>query len=79
MPSFWQWKHRKELPMLVLAREVGELIRIGDDIIIQVVRSTVGKVRLGITAPRDITVHREEIYEAIKRGKDSGHDNTSGN
>jgi carbon storage regulator len=61
--------------MLVLARDVGESIRIGDDIIIQVVTSSSGKLRLGITAPKDIPVHREEIYAAIKHGEDSDHDN----
>ena len=57
--------------MLVLARDVGESIRIGDDIIIQVVFLSGGKLRLGVTAPRDIPVHREEVYEAIKNGKES--------
>ena len=61
--------------MLVLARDVGESIRIGDDIIIQVVFFSGGKLRLGITAPKDIPVHREEVYEAIKNGKDSDHGN----
>jgi len=61
--------------MLVLAREVGESIRIGDDIIVQVVTSSGGKLRLGITAPRDIPVHREEVYAAIKDRKESTDDN----
>jgi carbon storage regulator len=61
--------------MLVLARDIGESIRIGDDIIIQVVTSSSGKLRLGITAPKDIPVHREEVYAAIKNGKDSDHGN----
>ena len=65
--------------MLVLARDVGESIRIGDDIIIQVVASSSGKLRLGITAPKDIPVHREEVYEAIKNGKDFDHGNRSCN
>lgn len=65
--------------MLVLARDIGESIRIGDDIIIQVVTSSSGKLRLGITAPKDIPVHREEVYAAIKNGKDSDHDNTTSN
>lgn len=65
--------------MLVLARDIGESIRIGDDIIIQVVTSSSGKLRLGITAPKDIPVHREEVYAAIKNGKDSDYDNTNGN
>ena len=61
--------------MLVLARDIGESIRIGDDIIIQVVTSSGGKLRIGITAPKDIPVHREEVYAAIKNGKES----TNGN
>ena len=65
--------------MLVLARDAGESIRIGDDIIIQVVTSSSGKLRLGITAPKDIPVHREEVYAAIKNGKDSDHGNRSCN
>ena len=65
--------------MLVLARDVGESIRIGDDIIIQVVTSSSGKLRLGVIAPKDIPVHREEVYEAIKNGKDSDHGNRSCN
>ena len=65
--------------MLVLARDIGESIRIGDDIIIQVVTSSRGKLSLGITAPKDIPVHKEEVYAAIKNGKDSDHDNTASN
>ena len=61
--------------MLVLARDIGESIRIGDDIIIQVVTSSSGKLRLGITAPKDVPIHREEVYAAIKNGKDSDHGN----
>jgi carbon storage regulator len=61
--------------MLVLARDIGESIRIGDDIIIQVVTSSSGKLRLGITAPKDIPVHREEVYAVIKHGKESTDDN----
>jgi carbon storage regulator len=61
--------------MLVLARDAGESIRIGDDIIIQVVTSSSGKLRLGITAPKDVPIHREEVYAAIKNGKDSDHGN----
>jgi carbon storage regulator len=65
--------------MLVLARDIGESIRIGDDIIIQVVFFSGGKLRLGITAPKDIPVHREEIYAAIKHGKESTDDNRTSN
>ena len=53
--------------MLVLSRQRDETIVIGDNIEITVVDIRGDKVRLGITAPREIQVHRKEIYEAIKR------------
>ncbi len=53
--------------MLVLSRKKDEKIVIGDKITIMVIEIRGDKVRLGIDAPRDITVHREEVYEAIKR------------
>jgi carbon storage regulator len=53
--------------MLVLSRQRDETIMIGDDVEITVVDIRGDKVRLGITAPRSIKVHRKEVYEAIKR------------
>ncbi|MCG3179004.1 MAG: Translational regulator CsrA [Phycisphaerae bacterium] len=53
--------------MLVLSRQRDETIMIGDDIEITVVDIRGDKVRLGITAPKHIAVHRKEVYEAIKR------------
>src|SRR5882724_8513341 len=58
---------RKEPNMLVLSRQRDETIMIGDDIEITVVDIRGDKVRLGINAPRDIMVHRKEVYEAIRR------------
>jgi carbon storage regulator len=58
---------RKEPRMLVLSRQRDETIMIGDDVEITVVDIRGDKVRLGITAPRHIQVHRKEVYEAIKR------------
>ncbi len=52
--------------MLILTRKVGETIRIGDDIAISVIDIRGNQVRLGIAAPRDVTVHREEVYEQIQ-------------
>lgn len=53
--------------MLVLSRKKDEKIIIGDKITIMVIEIRGDKVRLGIDAPKDVTVHREEIYQAIKR------------
>lgn len=53
--------------MLVLSRHQDEVIMIGDDIRITVVDIRGDKTRLGIDAPKDIPVHRQEVYEAIKR------------
>ena len=58
--------------MLVLSRQRDESIIIGDDIVITIVDVRGDKVRLGITAPPHISVHRKEIYEAIKREADAG-------
>ncbi len=55
--------------MLVLSRTKDESIIIGDDIEITIVDVRGDKVRLGINAPRSISVHRKEIYEAIQREK----------
>lgn len=53
--------------MLVLSRQRDEAIMIGDEVEITVVDIRGDKVRLGITAPRTIQVHRKEVYEAIRR------------
>ncbi|MFC1635380.1 carbon storage regulator CsrA [Planctomycetota bacterium] len=55
--------------MLVLSRQRDESIMIGDDVEIIIVDVRGDKVRLGITAPREIPVHRREIYDAIQREK----------
>jgi carbon storage regulator len=57
--------------MLVLSRKKSETIVIGENIIVTVVDIRGDKVRLGIEAPRDIPVHRREVYEAIKRSEGS--------
>ena len=53
--------------MLVLTRKKNESIIIGDSISIMVIEIRGDKVRLGIDAPREVPVHRQEVYEAIKR------------
>ena len=60
---------QKELEMLVLSRQRDESIMIGDDVEIIIVDVRGDKVRLGITAPKSIPVHRREIYDAIQREK----------
>lgn len=53
--------------MLVLSRHRDESIIIGDDVVVTIVDIRGDKVRLGIQAPQDVPVHRQEVYEAIKR------------
>lgn len=55
--------------MLVLSRQKDESIMIGDDVQITIVDVRGNKVRLGISAPKNISVHRREVYDAIKREK----------
>ena len=63
--------------MLILTRRVGETLMIGDEVTVTVLGVKGNQVRLGVNAPRDVAVHREEIYERIKReqgseGEDTG-------
>lgn len=53
--------------MLVLSRQRDETIVIGDDIEVTVVDILDGKVRIGVTAPKEVSVHRREVYDAIRR------------
>ncbi|ARU60429.1 carbon storage regulator [Tumebacillus avium] len=52
--------------MLVLSRKVGESIRIGDDVIVTVVEVKGDQIRLGIEAPKQVKVHRQEVYAEIQ-------------
>ncbi len=58
--------------MLVLSRQSDETIVIGDNIRVTIVEVRGDKVRIGIEAPRDVSVHRQEIYDAIRRDAQSG-------
>jgi len=53
--------------MLILTRRVGETLMIGDNVTVTVLGVKGNQVRIGVNAPKDVAVHREEIYERIKR------------
>jgi carbon storage regulator len=67
----------KENSMLILTRKVGEIIMIGEDIVVKVLGVRSGQVKIGIEAPRAMPVHRHEIFERIKSEGDdhAGKDN----
>ena len=61
--------------MLILTRRVGETVMIGNDVTVTILGVKGNQVRVGVNAPRDVAVHREEIFEHIKReegGEGSG-------
>ena len=63
--------------MLILTRKVGESVLIGDDISITVLSVRGNLVKLGVQAPKEVSVHREEIYQRILQSKDEHVDGTS--
>jgi carbon storage regulator len=60
-------KHWQELIMLILTRRVGEALMIGENITISVLGVKGNQVRIGIDAPKEVAVHREEIFDKISR------------
>lgn len=64
--------------MLILTRRVGETLMIGDDVKVTVLGVKGNQVRIGVDAPKDVAVHREEIYQRIQREMD-GVDDDFGN
>ena len=68
--------------MLILTRRVGETLMVGDDVTVTVLGVKGNQVRIGVNAPKEVAVHREEIYQRIKReltpgAPVEGHDDTS--
>lgn len=60
--------------MLILTRRVGETVMIGNEVTVTVLGVKGNQVRIGINAPKNVAVHREEIYERIKAEHTNGHD-----
>ena len=61
--------------MLILTRRVGDTLMIDDDVTVTVLGVKGNQVRIGVNAPKEVSVHREEIYQKIQQEKDVDHDN----
>ena len=56
--------------MLILTRRVGETLMVGDEVTVTVLGVKGNQVRIGVNAPKEVAVHREEIYQRIRKEKD---------
>jgi carbon storage regulator len=60
--------------MLILTRRVGETLMIGDDVKITILKVSGNQIRIGVEAPKDVSVHREEVYQRVLQEKQSATD-----
>ncbi|KFZ28237.1 carbon storage regulator [Pseudidiomarina atlantica] len=60
--------------MLILSRRVGETLMIGDDVKITILKVSGNQIRIGVEAPKDVSVHREEVYQRVLQEKQSATD-----
>jgi len=57
--------------MLIVTRRIGESLVIGDDVVVSVLKGQGNQVKIGIVAPKEVSVHREEVYKRIQDGEQS--------